>query len=512
MQSTGHLTRSLKALKERLDHVNRTWAAGNHQALLGFFVRIIPRLLDAERCAIFILDPSTSRIISKAGTYIREGEIEAPREGSIVGRVVSSGQALIENELLDNPGFHHTADAKTGFLTRSLVCAPIRSVAGTRITGAVEVLNKRQPTGFTLEDGSLVQELADYLSMALENILLNEEILGLSSDLDHDVAHFRSAYLREVAFVAESAAMREVLQLTHMVSATPVNVVIQGENGTGKELIARMIHEGSERREQPFIAVNCAAIPENLMESEFFGYEKGAFTGADSARPGRFEEVRGGTLFLDEVADMPLAMQAKFLRVLQESEGSRLGSSRVIQYDLHLISASNRVLTERVASGEFREDLYYRLFSVEITVPPLRERREDIAPLLMAFLDDVCARYGRAVPAVPQSLLTLFEHYAWPGNVRQLRREVERLVALTTEGQPLSPERCSTELRGSVASLPPSVDTRDLRLPNRVQELEVALIRRALEQTGGNKLRAAELLAITRQGLHKKLKRYGLEA
>ncbi len=510
MQNTGQLTRSLRALKGRLDHVNRTWAAGNHQALLGFFVRIIPRLLDAERCAIFIVDPATSRVISKAGTHIREGEIEAPIEGSVVGQVVSSGEAVIENELGDSPGFHHTTDAKTGFHTRSLVCAPIRSVAGTRITGAVQVLNKRAPGIFTPEDGTLVQELADYLSMALENILLNEEILGLSSELDHDVAHFRSAYLRDVAFVAESAAMREVLQLTHMVSATPVNVVIQGENGTGKELIARMIHEGSERRDLPFVAVNCAAIPENLMESEFFGYEKGAFTGAAGSRVGRFEEVRGGTLFLDEVADMPLTMQAKFLRVLQEGEGSRLGANRVIHYDLHVISASNRVLRDEVAAGRFREDLYYRLFSVEVVVPPLRERREDIAPLMMAFLDDVCARYGRAVPAVPQTLVTLFEKYDWPGNVRQLRREVERLVALTPEGEPLTAERCSVELRQATTALVEVDAISDLRLPQRVRDLEVALIHRALEQTGGNKLRAAALLDITRQGLHKKLKRYGL--
>ena len=392
------------------------------------------------------------------------------------------------------------------------MCAPIRSVAGTRVTGAVEVLNKVDSRGFNAVDAALVQELADYLSMALENLLLNEEILALSAKLDQDVAHFRSQYLRDVAFVAESTAMRDVVQLTHMVSATPVNVLIQGENGTGKELIARMIHEGSERRDKPFVALNCAAIPENLMESEFFGYEKGAFTGADSARAGRFEEVRGGTLFLDEVAEIPLPMQAKFLRVLQESEGSRLGANRVLKYDLHLISASNTVLADAVAAGRFREDLYYRLFSVEIVVPPLRDRREDIAPLLMAFLDDVCARYGRPVPAVPQSLVSLFEGYGWPGNVRQLRREVERLVALTPEGQALSPERCSPELRRSAPALV-EVDhsTTDLNLPRHVQEMEVALIRRALEQTGGNKLRAAELLDITRQGLHKKLKRYGLD-
>jgi transcriptional regulator with PAS, ATPase and Fis domain len=301
--------------------------------------------------------------------------------------------------------------------------------------------------------------------------------------------------------------MRSVLDLVHMVSSTPVNVLIQGENGTGKELIARMIHNGGDRRSGPFVAINCAAIPENLMESEFFGYEQGAFTGAMGSRAGRFEEASGSTLFLDEVGDIPINMQPKFLRAIQEGEGSRLGSNRVMKYDLRLISATNSSLRSLVSSGSFREDLYYRLFAVEIRVPSLRERTEDITPLALAFFDEVCRRYNKTVSGISNDLLTLFERFSWPGNVRQLRREIERLVALTPEGQHLTPDRCSPELLAS-ASAPRAPQADDLSLPNRVRDLELELIQDALERTGGNRVRAAELLGITRQGLHKKLKRY----
>jgi transcriptional regulator with PAS, ATPase and Fis domain len=347
--------------------------------------------------------------------------------------------------------------------------------------------------------------------MAIENILINEEMLQISSRLDAEVAQLRSSYLGDVPFVAESRAMRRVLDLVRMVSQTPVNVFIHGENGTGKEVIARMIHENSERWDRPFVAVNCASIPETLMESEFFGYEKGAFTGAVGSRAGRFEEADGGTLFLDEIADMPLSMQPKFLRAIQESEGSRLGSNRLRHYDLRIISASNRDLREAVRRGEFREDLFYRLFAVEIHIPPLRERREDIVPLVHAFFAEVGQRFKKRLGSVSPEVLSLLERHPWPGNVRQLRREIERLVALTPDGGAPGIEVCSEDLRRQeLAGAVPQ--DRQMNLPERVQALEIDLIREALRLSGGNKVRASALLGITRQGLHKKLRRYGMEA
>ena len=314
----------------------------------------------------------------------------------------------------------------------------------------------------------------------------------------------------EVELVAESRAMQKVLGTVRSVSRNPVNVLIQGESGTGKEVIARMIHHYSDRKDKPFVAINCASIPENLMESEFFGYEKGAFTGAIASKGGRFEEADGGTLFLDEIGDMPPAIQPKFLRALQEGEGNRLGGVKPVRYDLRIISASNKGLRQEVENGRFREDLFYRLFSVELPLPPLRERREDIVPLTLFFMNRVGRRFNKRVKGFSPELLALFEEYSWPGNVRQLLHEVEHMVALAPEGERLSLKHCSRELQKgrSARALATVESTRDLSLAERINELEITSIKEALRRTGRNKLQASKLLGITRQGLDKKLRRY----
>lgn len=520
MQPYGQLHKSFKELRARLNYVNRAWTTDNYEGLLQFYAaHVIPKIMDAERCGIFIQDPQTDRVLLKAGTGLREREIEAPMEGSVVGKAMSEGKCITENDMARYPGFHHASDAQTGFVTRSVLCAPVKSFTGGRVVGAVQALNKHGDGHFTEEDRLLMQETANYLSTAIDNILLNGEFVRLSTEINQEVSKFQTAYLKEVPFVAESPAMRKVIELVCMISSNPIDVVIQGENGTGKEVIARMIHERRDRRARPFVAVNCSAIPETLVESEFFGYEKGAFTGALSSRKGLFEAAEGGSLFLDEIADMPLSMQPKFLRAIQEGEGTRLGSHRVISYDFRIISATNKDLREAVKEHRFREDLFYRLFSVEIVVPPLRERQEDIGPLAVAFLEDVCRRFNKELAGFSNDLLSLFEAYHWPGNVRQLRHEVERLVALAPEGAILTPEHCSSEIQAfqATASHQPTeaaggVDAdREFCLPRQVAALEIRLIKKALENTRGNKVRAAQLLNITRQGLHKKLKRYGLE-
>lgn len=509
MATSAEVRQRLASLQARLDAVNRAWTVHNYEALLAFYVDIMPKLMDAERCTIFTVELRTEKIWSAIGTDIREREIEAPKEDSLVGRAVSTGKVIIENNLSKRPGFHREVEAQTGFQTRNLVCAPIRSLTGHSITGAVQILNRRGDRPFTQEDGALAQEVADYLAMAIENIIVNQEILRITNRLNHEVSEFRTAYLGDVPFIAESQAMRGVLDMVRMVSTTPVNVFIHGENGTGKEVIARLVHENSSRWDKPFVAVNCASIPENLMESEFFGYDKGAFTGAGNSRMGRFEEAESGILFLDEVADMPVSIQPKFLRAIQEGEGQRLGSNKLRRYDLRIISATNQDLRNAVREGRFREDLFYRLFAVEIYIPPLRERREDIAPLAHTFYEDISRRFNKKLSGFSPEVMSLFERHPWPGNVRQLRREVERLVALTPEGQPMSLETCSGELRnydpGTLASSEAS-----LMMPDRVRDLEVDLIHRALNESRGNKVIASRLLGITRQGLHKKIKRYNI--
>lgn len=496
----------LAVLEHRLEQVSRAWAVDDYWSLLKFYVDILPQIFSAERCTVYIIEMGTEKICSIFGTGLSRKGIEPPKDGSIVGKVISTGESVIVSDLDKLAGYHTKVDAKTGFVTRNMLCAPIKSLTGHGVAGAVQMLNKKSGT-FSEEDKDLLRKIAGHLSVSIESIMLNQEILRISNQLKREVALVDRGFFRDIPFIAESPAMQEVMDQVRMLSATPVNVFIQGENGTGKELIARMIHDESDRHGHPFVGVNCASIPRNLMESEFFGYEKGAFTGADRSRKGYFEEANEGTLFLDEIADMPVDIQPKFLRAIQEGEGYRLGSNRLVNYNLRIISATNKDLNREVAEGRFREDLFFRLFSVEIQVPPLRERKEDILPMAFSFLDEVRRRFKKKVAGFSPEVLNLFEHFPWPGNVRQLRREVERLVALTPEGEHILQDKCSGDLLRTDASHG-AVRSFDMTLPDQVKLLEIKMIKKALRETGGNRSKASGLLGITRQGLHKKMKRY----
>jgi len=496
-------------LKQRLARLSASWTVDNYESLIEFHVRILPQLFAAERCTVYVIKMGSDAIYSMYGTGLGDKRIEPPREGSVAGRVISSGRGEVANHLDTRAGFHATVADKTGFVTRNMICSPIRSVVSHQVTGAVQMLNRREGD-FSGADLTMLDEVAGYLSLSMESIVLNREIMHLSGQFNREVERVDREFFLDTRFIAESAAMRDVIEMVRMVSNLPINVLIQGDNGTGKELIARLLHKASDRRDGPFVAVNCASIPENLMESEFFGYDKGAFTGASQSRLGRFEEATGGTLMLDEVADMPLSVQPKFLRAIQEWEGSRLGSNRLIPYNFRLISASNKDLKQQLRQGTFREDLFFRLFSVEIRLPPLRQRHEDIVPLTLAFLDETCRRFNRPLAPVSPAVLNIFTAYDWPGNVRQLRGEVERLVALTAPGAMITPDKCSADLlaRVSNSGYDPSAEA---TLPEAVKNIEIRLIEKALKDFNGNRLRAAAHLGITRQGLYKKLKRYGID-
>lgn len=504
-------SRRLGELRSRLEHVAGAWTVERYEALVRFLVRVLPQIMEVERCAVFMSESSKDRVCSIYATGLTGKAIEAPREGSVVGEVISSGKGVIRNDLQNREGYHAAIAEKTGFVTRNMVCVPIRSVTGRGVIGAIQLLNRKEGE-FSNQALQQLEEVADILATSLESIVLNREILQVSGVMGDELQQFYKGYFLDTLFVAESREMREVLDQVRMVCATPVAVLIQGENGTGKELIARMIHEGSDRRDKSFVAVNCASIPENLMESEFFGYEKGAFTGADHARRGRFEEADGGTIFLDEIADMPVSIQPKFLRAIQEGEGSRLGSNKLLKYDFRVISATNKDLKKEMEEGRFRDDLYFRLFSIELYLPALRERRDDIVPLATAFLGDISKRFNKKVGGFSPEVFDLFERYSWPGNVRQLRKEIERLVTLTPSGKIITADKCSRDLVSAAGTAPVPSGREGYSIPDQVRDLEIALIEKALQATGGNRLKASELLGITRQGLHKKMKRYHLEA
>jgi transcriptional regulator with PAS, ATPase and Fis domain len=296
----------------------------------------------------------------------------------------------------------------------------------------------------------------------------------------------------------ESAAWKAVVRAATQVAATDTTVLLAGESGTGKEVLARYIHGASPRRHGPFGAVNCAALPEALLESELFGYERGAFTGADRRRVGQIESAAGGVLLLDEVSEMSLSAQVKFLRVLQEHEFQRLGGSKPIKTDVRIIAATNRDLGAALDRADFREDLYYRLKVFEIRIPPLRERPEDIIPLTAAFLDDIGRSFGRAPIGITREAKDMLLAHPWRGNARELRNVLER-ATIVSEGGLIAPEHLAIDV--ARARLDP--------LTTDVRTMERQLIERVLQETRGNKSRAAKRLGLTRKQLYGRLAQYG---
>jgi DNA-binding NtrC family response regulator len=306
----------------------------------------------------------------------------------------------------------------------------------------------------------------------------------------------------DMQVVGQSAALLDAFRTVARVARSTATVLIRGESGTGKELFARLIHEQGNRARAPFVAVNCAAIPEHLLESELFGHEKGAFTGALARRIGRMERASGGTLFLDEIADMSLALQAKVLRALQEREIERVGGEQPIRVDVRFVAATNRDLEADVVAGRFREDLYYRLNVVPLELPPLRVRGEDVRLLAEYYLERVAQEHGLAPLHLAPETLSLLQSYEWPGNVRQLRNVMER-AALLAEGRVIRPAHLPEEVRSPAGQ-------EGFDAFGTLAEVEQRYIQRVLSRTGGHMSRAAEVLGIHRNTLRRKLEHYGL--
>ena len=340
----------------------------------------------------------------------------------------------------------------------------------------------------------LIDRISERRILLRENEILREELRGKGVTTDQ--------------IIYQSSAMHEVINLAGRVANTRTTILIQGESGTGKELLAKLIHTLSPRIEKPMITVNCAALPESLLESELFGHEKGAFTGASSRRIGRFEEADGGTLFLDEIGEIPLSVQVKLLRFLQEREFQRLGGNQTIRSDVRIISATNQDLEAKVNKGTFREDLFYRLNVVAITVPPLRERKEDLPPLIDHFLMRFAVENGKEIQGINPEAKDLLLKYDYPGNVREVENIIERAVVIT---------------RGSIISvsdLPFSknsllVDQGGMKargtLKESIESFEYQMVRQAMKKTDNHQTKAANLLGISERMLRYKLTKYGLK-
>jgi formate hydrogenlyase transcriptional activator len=394
------------------------------------------RVMHHEYTSLALYDPETKRMRVQALDF-PQGRGFIREEMSIAVETSPSGCAFSNRKpLLANRADLERYDSEMARLllaegVKSMCCVPL--ITRDRVLGALNVASLRD-AAFTQQDADLLGQVAAQVAIAVENALAFRQIEGLKNKLAEEKLYLEDEIRTEFNFeeiIGESAALKAILKQVETVAPTDSTVLIQGETGTGKELIARAIHNLSARRERTFVKVNCAAIPTGLLESELFGHERGAFTGAIAQKIGRFELAHQGTLFLDEVGDIPLELQPKLLRVLQEQEFERLGSTRTTRVDIRMVAATNRDLAEMVADGEFRSDLYYRLHVFPVKVPPLRERREDIPTLVRYFAQKYARQMNKRIETIPAETLDALVHYHWPGNIRELENLIERAAIVS---------------------------------------------------------------------------------
>ena len=443
------------------------------------------------------------------GTRVRGGADSEtiPITRSVFKKVVAERAAVL------------AADAKRDVgETASIMGAQIESTIGVplwhgdeEIIGVLQVDNRDASGVFRERDLDILALLSQSASQAFAHARLVNRLRAAEESQRNENVYLkrREQGRRFDGIIGEAAGMKKLFEQLRKVVDTRVTVLVEGETGTGKELIASAVHYWSERRDALFIAQNCAAMPENLLESELFGHKKGSFTGATDDKKGLFELADGGTLFLDEVGEMPLNLQAKLLRVLQEGEIRPIGHNQTKRVDTRIVAATNRDLEKEVAEGRFREDLYYRLKVFPITVPPLRERREDIPLLAGHFLKKYANEFGRTVRGFSQQAMELLASYKWPGNVRELENEVQRLIIQMDDGGFVEPEHVSPRIR-QVENVIDKVAPKKGTLKEMMKQVEKWILLEALKEHDNNKSQTARTLGITREGLHKKLKNFGL--
>jgi Nif-specific regulatory protein len=391
-----------------------------------------------------------------------------------------------------------------------MICVPLNT-ANERI-GVLYALNKREGT-FTEHEARLMEVLAGPIAISIENARLYGELKQHADHLASENVRLQAEVQNRFnlqGIIGSCPAMEKVFNLVEKVINTTTSVLIQGETGTGKEMIARVIHYSGPLRDNPFVAENCGALSENLLESELFGHVKGAFTGAVSDKKGLFEMADGGTVFLDEIADMPPAMQIKLLRVLQEGQVRPVGGSEVIDVNFRLIASSNRDLYQEVSKGRFRDDLFYRIQVFPILLPPLRDRREDIPLLASHFLDKCARKFDMPVGRLKPTAMEMLSRFNWPGNIRELENEIERSVCLAGPEQDIGID-CLSEKITAVSHEDALEPLLDATLQQNVAQLEKKMIIDALRKSGGNRSQAARTLGLTRQGLLNKIGRYKVD-
>jgi Nif-specific regulatory protein len=469
---------------------------------LSRVMRVLGEFLEMERGSVFLLDHDTKELKIVAAHGLTKEQIERGKyrigEG-IVGRVLEKGSPLVIPNVGKEPLFLNKTGSRIGKNGISFLCVPI-NFKGDSI-GVMSADRIFKDRSITVDEDIRVLEII--ASIIAQYVILWEHYMESEQERESLKLELKSKYSLP-NIIGSSEKMQAVFEAVHRVAYSKANVLLYGESGTGKELVAKAIHYMSPRLKWPFVKFNCASIPEGLLESELFGHEKGAFTGAITARKGRFELANGGTMLLDEIGDLPINLQPKILRVLQEKEFERVGGERTIKVDVRVIAATGRKLEELVSRGKFREDLYYRLNVVPIFMPALRDRKEDIPILIEHFLKRFNDENKKSISISPQSLRVLVD-YNWPGNVRELENTIERLVVMSCNSV-IKPSDLPINLR-----LPPPKDLLQKEsLKVGIEDIEKSSILDALEKTGWVQAKAARVLGLTPRQIGYKIKKYDI--
>jgi len=491
-------------------------------SILQTVARLAGAVTHAEASNVFLLDERRRRLTVVAATgHRRDALVGREFEAGLgmPGEVLRTCQPVNLANVRLSPKFCVEIDDISSLRTQTLLAVPM--IHRAQVIGVIEVVNRLDERPFAPEDVKILQLFAALAAGATQNARAHEE-------LKRRFAGLQASVMKEIEIIGESPRIRSAIELCNKVAPSTATVLIVGESGTGKELAARYIHRCSQRRDGAFIAINCAALTETLLESELFGHEKGAFTGAQVQRAGCFEAANEGTLFLDEIGEISKSMQAKLLRVLQEKEIVRVGGTKAIPCNVRIIAATNRNLKEMMTRGDFREDLYYRLSVFPIELPALRERPEDIPLLVKSFVERAFPEGRGGGLAVSAEAMAVLKSYAWPGNIRELQNVLERAI-LMCEGDALLPEHLPIDLAAGNSKLvgdfssrvEPQVETRSLvehhpavgEAPGHgtLRGMERMLILKALEQAKWNQSEAARLLGISRDLLRHRLRKYAIQ-
>jgi Nif-specific regulatory protein len=444
------------------------------------------------------------------GTQKKMYEMRFPDNYGVAGWVLRERRPVTILDVSRDERFFDGLDIQKDFSTRSMICVPLKTRKG--VIGVLYALNKLEGE-FTPKEAMLLEILSGTIAVAIENADLYGEIKQYVSSLEKENIRLKSEVQDRYnvqGIIGSSAPMRSVFDMLDRVAGSTTSVLIQGPTGTGKELIAKVIHYNSPLKNKPFVAENCGALSENLLESELFGHVRGAFTGAIADKKGLFELAEGGTVFLDEIADIPMPMQVKLLRVLQEGQVRPVGGSHYLKVNFRLLTSSNRDLLEEVKKGNFRDDLFYRIQVFPIIMPPLAERKEDIPLLVTHFLEKLANKLNRPIKRLTRQALNYLMQFSWPGNVRELENEIERALTLAGEDSEIKEEYLSDKITG-LGEKVAATGLGDLTLQEVTEKIERQMVTRALRKTGGNRTQAARILGLTRQGLLNKIARFKIE-